>query len=53
MVKIIEELSNNRIKIASDAGKLLDIGAGAVEKLVISRAELEYVEEVDPVEKAK
>ena len=47
MIKILREVGNN-IEVASDSGKLVDIGGGAVKSLIITKAELEYVEEVEP-----
>lgn len=48
MIRIIEELENNRVMIESDSGKLLDIGGGAVQKMIVHRSEMPYIDEVEP-----
>ena len=53
MIRIIEELENDRVMIESDAGKLLDIGGGPVRRMILFRGELGYVEEVDPAKAAE
>ena len=37
-----KELDNGMIEVSSDSG-FVDIGAGAIKKLIISKDELEYV----------
>ena len=48
MIKIIRELENGKVEIMSKSGKLLDIGAGAVQKMIVHRSEIPYVDEEEP-----
>jgi len=42
---ITKELEDGRIEVSSDKGKV-DIGCGAVERIIVTKEEVQYVDEV-------